>query len=139
MMETTSSNKETDGSKKETINAKDETQKPYQIHIGKTLRKLMQHKNISTAKLGKMIGRDKSAVSKMLLKPYLHSKVMLDISKALKHDLFQYLYQPGEWPANKQLLQENEQLKKEMQILIKENEYLKKINGLMEKNTGEQS
>lgn len=119
--------------KKETISSKKATPKQYKIHIGKTLRKLLQHKNVTTSELGKVIGRNKSAVSKMLRKPYLHSKVMLDISNALQHDLFQYLYQPGEWPANKQLLKENEQLKKEMQILIKENEYLKKINELMEK------
>ena len=128
-----SSKKEETISKEEDKGSKNEAQKLYRIHIGRTLRKLLRHKNMTTAELGKMIGYNNSAVSKMLRKPYLHSKVMLDISNALQHDLFQYLYQPGELPANKQLMQENEQLKKEMQALLKEIKYLKKINSLMEK------
>ncbi len=103
----------------------------YEIHIGKTLRKLLRRKSLSTKELGDMIGLDDSSVSRMLRKKYLHSKVMLDISSALSHDLFQYLYQPGEWPANKALQKKVEKLEHENGELKKELQYLKEINEML--------
>jgi len=136
-MEGSTHKREEDSSENEEKHAEKEekysNKEGYEIHIGKTLRKVMQRKGISTIELGKMIGRDDSAVSKMLRKPYLHSKVMIDISSALGHDLFQYLYQPGEWPANKALKQQVQELEKENETLKKENELLKEVNALLKK------
>lgn len=109
-------------------------EKIYEIHIGKTLRKLLKSRGLSTAQLAGKINVAQSSVSRMLHRKYLHSKTMLDISRALDHDLFQYLYQPGEWPANKALQQQTQKLEKENDQLKQENTMLKKINSLLEQN-----
>lgn len=101
------------------------------IHIGKTLRRLLEKQGTSSVALGKRIGRSERAVQAMLRKKHLHSKVMVQISNALKHDIIRYLYQPDLLPANQALQKKAEALQHENEELKKELKYLKEINTML--------
>lgn len=103
----------------------------YEIHIGKSVRKLLKNQGVSPAELGERIGKGRTTVYAMLRQKYLHSGLMVKISEALKHDIIQYLYQPDELPSNKKLLQKVEELEHQIETLRQENNYLKELNQLL--------
>lgn len=101
------------------------------IHIGKTLKRLLEKQGVSPEELGERIGKGRTTVYAMLRQKYLHSGLMVKISEALKHDIIQYLYQPEDLPGNKKLQQKVEEMEHEIETLRKENNYLKELNTLL--------
>jgi len=103
------------------------------VHIGKRLKEILRHKQLSAARLGKMIGKSNFAVYSMFGKQYLHAALMKQLSEALSHDLFQYLYEPGQMPADREMQQKIQQMQQEIASLKKENEMLSEMNMLLKK------
>ncbi|MBI4932009.1 MAG: hypothetical protein HY841_14720 [Bacteroidetes bacterium] len=103
------------------------------IHIGNTIEKLLRQKQMSVRELATQINYTPQAVHRILKRDLIDPYLLEAISKALDHNLFQYVYLPP-----KEIIQQNESdeikiLRKEMEDLKKENGYLKEINELQKK------
>ena len=104
------------------------------VHIGNIIRDYINQKKISPVQFAKMIGKNPIVISRILNKPYLHCKLLLQISQALNHDFLQYY---GVETSEK-LKKENDdmrlnmqQLEREIEMLKNENDYLKQINKML--------
>ena len=102
-----------------------------ETHIGDIIEKLLRQKPMSVSELATEIKYTPQAVYRMLKRKMLHPFLLEEISKALNHNLFQYVYQPS-----KEWVQQNEgeklqNLRKENDDLKKENAYLREINELL--------
>ncbi|MBI4930640.1 MAG: helix-turn-helix transcriptional regulator [Bacteroidetes bacterium] len=96
-------------------------------HIGKTLRQILRQKNLSAESFAQLIGRSNQTVYDMFRREHIHPKLLEKISAALEHDMFQYLRENGDSPAEKKLMEKISRLEKENEQLKNENAYLKEI------------
>ncbi|OHB71139.1 MAG: hypothetical protein A2W17_08200 [Planctomycetes bacterium RBG_16_41_13] len=80
-------------------------------HMGHSLRELLKQKKISADELGKRIGRSGKTVQKMFLRPYLHSLLLEKISKAIEHDMFQYMAKDIK-PAHERIAELEEEVRR---------------------------
>lgn len=103
------------------------------LHIGKTLRMLLKQKSVSAQQLAEKLGVQERSVQRMLKKKYLHGKLMVDIGRALDHDIIRYLYERDERPANPALEKRVEELERENEGLKEKVKMLEKLVKLMEK------
>ncbi|MBI4931181.1 MAG: hypothetical protein HY841_10495 [Bacteroidetes bacterium] len=100
-------------------------------HLGNIIEKLLRQKPMSVRELANEINYTPQAVYRILKQKMMHPFLLEVISKALDHNLFQYVYLPP-----KEMIQQNEseefkKLRKENDDLKKENAYLKEINELL--------
>ena len=102
-------------------------------HLGKTIKKILEQRNMTGYDLAKMIDRDHRTVYDMLKKKYLHTRLLEKISIALEHDLFQYLYDPENLPGNKVLEQQLVEQQTQIQQLKNENKTLKDVIEVLKK------
>lgn len=103
------------------------------IHMGYTIRRLLEKLKLSTPHLATLLGISRQSAHAMLKKKYLHAATLVKISEVLQHDVVRYLYRPEDLPANAALKKKAEELEKENAALKKENEMLKKMVKLLEK------
>lgn len=102
-----------------------------ETHIGNIIEKLLRQKPMSVRELADEINYTPQAVHRMLKREMLHPFLIETISKALDHNLFQYVYQPSNEMVRQNESEKLKNLRKENDDLKKENAYLKEINELL--------
>jgi transcriptional regulator with XRE-family HTH domain len=60
------------------------------IHIGELIKEIMKKQNVTQRELAQKLGCTEANVSKILRKSSLNTTQLLDISRILRHDFFQY-------------------------------------------------
>ena len=80
-------------------------------HLVHSLREILKQKKISAAELGKRIGRSGGTVQNMFQRQYLHSLLLEKISKAIEHDMFQYISKDVK-PAHERIAELEEEVKR---------------------------
>jgi len=102
-----------------------------ETHIGNIIENLLRKKPMKVRELAEEINYTPQAVYRMLKRKMLHPFLLEAISKALNHNLFQYVYQPSKEMVRQNESEKLQNLSKENDALKKENAYLREINELL--------
>lgn len=103
------------------------------IHMGYTIRRLLEKLKLSTPHLATLLGISRQSTHAMLKKKYLHAATLVKISEVLQHDVIRYLYLPDDLPGNAELKKLVEELEEENGALKEKVEMLQKMVKLLEK------
>lgn len=106
-----------------------------ELHIGKEIEKILDDKRMPVAEFAKLVGMEERSVYHIFRRSYIHSKLMIKISKALGQNLFLYYISPEDLPSNPELQAVIDKMKEKVKLQDKEIAYLREINHLLREKT----